>query len=68
VKYVGLHCPLLPYSLPIWKAGTSGTGNFSQRYPQPWKTANQIFVLPREAAEQNRHTAAFFCRKGSRRA
>src|SRR5579864_1120091 len=39
VKYVGLHWPLLPYSLPIWNAGTSGTGNFSQRYPQPWKTA-----------------------------
>src|ERR1700722_3301872 len=39
VKYVGLHCPLLPYSLPIWNAGTSGTGNFSQRYPQPWNTA-----------------------------
>jgi hypothetical protein len=27
--------------------------------------ANQIFVFPGEAAEKNRHTATFFCRKRS---
>jgi hypothetical protein len=31
MKYVGLHCPLLPNSLPSWNAGTSGTGMISVR-------------------------------------
>src|SRR5215472_7328421 len=35
VKYVGLHCPLLPYSLPVWNALTFGVGTASARYPSP---------------------------------
>src|SRR5262249_5921942 len=35
VKYVGLHCPLFPYSFPSVNACTSGVGIASPLYPRP---------------------------------
>ena len=39
MKYVGLHWPLLPYSLPVWKALTSGVGHGLGHVAQAFQSA-----------------------------
>ena len=55
MKYVGLHCPLLPYSLPAWNASVLGVGKQPGVVAEVLERAlDQVFVAEREAAEQQR--------------
>jgi hypothetical protein len=66
VKYVGLHWPLLPYSLPELERGDVGrrqdldlvAGRLEHRLDQP-------LVLPGQAAEQDGDLVAFLGREGA---
>ena len=59
-----MHCPLLPYSLPVWKAFTLGVGSGFGLVAQPFQGAvHQLLVLPRQPAEQQRGVPALVGRE-----